>query len=47
MADRDELLEIAEEFGLVVTTIDVLIRYRQALLVEKPKSPRIIAAGAV
>jgi 3,4-dihydroxy 2-butanone 4-phosphate synthase/GTP cyclohydrolase II len=47
MAGRDELLDVADEFDLMVTTIDDLIRYRQAMLVQKSASPRIIAARAV
>jgi len=47
MATRDELLEVAEELDLVVTTIDDLIRYRQSLLLEIPQYPNVVAAGVV
>jgi 3,4-dihydroxy 2-butanone 4-phosphate synthase / GTP cyclohydrolase II len=47
MADRDELFDLADEFDLLVTTIDDLIRYRHALMVEKPVCPKAIAAAVL
>jgi 3,4-dihydroxy 2-butanone 4-phosphate synthase/GTP cyclohydrolase II len=47
MAERDELLEVADEFDLLAITIDDLIRYRGAASVKAPACAKVVAAGVV
>jgi 3,4-dihydroxy 2-butanone 4-phosphate synthase/GTP cyclohydrolase II len=47
MAQRDELFDLADEFDLLVTTIDDLIRYRHAVMTEKPVCPKAIVAAVL